>query len=57
MRDESKTYIHKVMKKNDVFLFVHFKKIDFRDGDRREFFLAEKGAAGQISLRNTVRNS
>ena len=27
--------------------------IDFFGGGRWEFFLAEKGAAGQISLRNT----
>ena len=29
MCDEGKTYIQKVIKKNYIFLFVQFKKIDF----------------------------
>ena len=39
------------MKKNYIFLFVHFKEIDFSEGGC--FYLVENGTAGQISLRNT----
>ena len=49
------------MKKTYIFQFVHFKKIYFPDEGRGAgglgaliLFLAEKGAAGKISLRNTA---
>ena len=53
MCDEGKTYTHKVMENKYIFLFVHLKTY-FLESGGVEFFLTEKGAAGQISLRNTA---